>query len=147
MLTMITRYFAGEFEHTIDSVNRLVIPSKWRTGESEELYVFPSEGRLAVLPRAVLDMLFEEIRNALDMSPAEKRERKEDLFHRAVQMTCDKQGRITMDAKLMKHALLKSSVILVGGGERFAIWDPQSWQRCKETRSSSISATMTRFGI
>ena len=143
-----SRYFTGEFEHTIDSVNRLVIPAKWRTGASEELFVFArDEERLAVLPRSEVEKMLQEVHSAPGVSAGEKRNQSQTLFSSAVQLTCDKQGRITMDAKLMKHAGLKSKVVLVGGGERFEMWSPQAWKHRKTDLAGKRNTTMDRFGI
>ena len=142
------RYFIGKFEHTIDAVNRMVIPAKWRTGESEELFLFArDEGRLAVLPRAEIDKILSQINYAHDLSANDKREQGQNLFSNAVQVTCDKQGRITLDEKLLKHAGLKGRVILVGGGERFEMWSPKAWERREAESAVKLSGTMDRFGI
>ncbi len=143
-----SRYFTGEFEHTIDLVNRLIIPAKWRTGTSEELFVFArDEGRLAALPRFEVEKMLHEIHSAPGISAGEKRNQSQTLFSSAVQLTCDKQGRITMDAKLMKHAGLKDKIVLVGGGERFEMWNPKAWKHRKSDLASKRDATMDHFGI
>jgi len=148
MSTPIRQFFAGEFEHTIDSVNRLVIPAKWRSGESEEFFVFArEEGRLAVLTQTEVDKILQEIHAAPNVSAREKRDQSQNLFSSGVQLTCDKQGRITMDVKSMKHAGLKSSVVLVGGGLRFEMWDPKAWERRKAELTAKRDAVMDRFGI
>ena len=141
------RYFTGEFEHTIDSVNRLTIPAKWRTGESEELFMFAREGRIAVLPRNEVEKIVQQIESATDMSAVEKRERRQSMFHSAVQATCDKQGRVTLDVKLLKHAGLRDSVMLVGGGVNFEMWSPKSWAERKRKLDDVRNDTMDRFGI
>jgi MraZ protein len=142
------RHFTGEFEHTIDSVNRLVIPAKWRLGQSEEFFVFArDEGRLAVLTQGEVDKMLTEIHSAPGVSASEKRDQSQTLFSSGVQLTCDKQGRITMDSKLMKHAGLKGSVVLVGGGFRFEMWDPKAWERRKAELTTKRNAVMDHFGI
>ena len=142
------RYFTDEFEHTIDSVNRLVIPAKWRTGQSEELYVFAQEqGRLAVLPRTELEKILHDIHSATGISANEKRDRSRNLFSRAAQVTCDRQGRITMEARLLKHAGLKSAVILVGIGYRFEIWNPKAWEGRKAEAASKPAQVLDEYGI
>jgi MraZ protein len=147
-MSAVSRYFTGQFEHTVDSVNRLVIPAKWRTGVSEELFVFArEEGRLAVLPKTEIDKISQEIQNASDLSPSAKRTEKQKIFSGAVQVTCDKQGRITMDARQLKHAGLKQAVILVGGGERFEMWNPKAWERRSAELDGGRLSTMDRFGI
>lgn len=142
------RYFIGTFEHTIDAVNRMVIPAKWRMGESEELFLFArDEGRLAVLPRGEIDKILSQINFAHDLSANDKREQSQSIFSKAVQVTCDKQGRITLDEKLLKHAGLKGRVILVGGGERFEMWSPKAWERLEAESAAKLSSTLDRFGI
>ncbi len=142
------RYFTGEYEHAIDAVNRMTIPAKWRTGESEELFVFArDEGRLAVLPRAEVEKILKEIDGATGMSANEKRTYRQTLFSSAVQVTCDRQGRITLDAKSLKHAGLRNAVVLVGGGERFEMWSPKAWEKRKAELAPNRNQAMDRFGI
>jgi len=143
-----TRHFIGTFEHTIDSVNRLVIPAKWRTGKSEELVVFArDEGRLSVLPKTEVDKILQQIESAPNISASEKRVKSERLFSKAEQVTCDKQGRITMIVRLMTHAGLKRDVVLVGSGVRFAMWNPKAWQRRSAEDEPNINATLDEYGI
>ena len=147
-MTVTLRYFTGEFEHAIDPVNRLVIPAKWRTGKSEEFFIFArDEGRLAVLPKAEVEKILNQINSAPNVSSSEKRNQSQTLFSSAVQLTCDKQGRITMDIKSMKHAGLKGKVVLVGGGERFEMWSPEAWRHRKVELAGKRNSTMDHFGI
>ena len=142
------RFFTSEYEHSIDSVNRLVIPAKWRTGESEDFFVIPSdEGCLRVLTGAGLQELDQKIEVSTDMSEAEKQKLKEDIFPTVEQVTCDKQGRMTMSPRIMKHAGLKDMVVFVGKGSRFDLWSPKSWQQRKTDTAASRTATRARFGI
>lgn len=143
-----TRFFTGEFEHTLDSANRLVMPAKWRMGESEELFIIPrDEGSLSVLPLGEIKRIDQAIDSESSMSAVEKQQMKESIFSEAEQVTCDKQGRMTLKAELLKHGGFDSVVILVGKGERFDIWSPKSWQQHKEELSSKRHAARIRFGI
>ena len=142
------RYFIGTFAHTIDSVNRLVIPAKWRTGTSEELVVVArDEGRLAVLPKPEVEKILQKIESAPDISASEKRTKRQIIFSSAEQVTCDKQGRITMIARLMAHAGLKRDVVLVGQGERFDMWNPKAWERSKSKDDPARNTTFDEYGI
>jgi MraZ protein len=141
-------FFTGVFEHSIDSVNRLVIPAKWRSGESEEFFLFGKDGgEIAVLTRSEVEKTLKLIEEAPDMSPRDKTREQTRIFSEAVQLTCDKQGRITMDAKLMKHAKLSSAVVLVGGGPRFEMWNPKAWEARKAEMDGTRSSALDRFGI
>lgn len=144
------RFFTGEFEHTVDSVNRLIIPSKWRLGQAEELYLFAErgqEGRIAVLPTTETAKIQAGIEAKTDLSLAEKREKSREIFSKAAQVTCDKQGRITLDGRLLKHAGLKASVVLVGVGTRFEIWNPKIYEGRLKAEASKPGRVLDEYGI
>ena len=141
------RFFTGEFEHTIDSVNRLIIPSKWRTGESEELFLLVrDEGSLSVLTHAELVKITQGIDASPNLSNREKRDRKQ-IFSSAHPVTCDKQGRITMEAALLKKIGVKDTVIFVGGVQRFEIWSPKAWEQRKSELSTKRVSILEELGI
>ncbi len=141
------RYFTGEFEHAIDAVNRLVIPAKWRMGKSEEFFLLVrDQGSLAVLTREELGKIIQAIDSAPNLSNREKRDRKQ-LFSTAVQVTCDKQGRFTMDVRLLKQAGLKKAVVFVGMLERFEIWNPEAWAKRHGEIAATRGATLEELGI
>ncbi len=141
------RYFTGEYEHTIDSVNRLVIPAKWRTGKSEEFFLLVrDEGSLAVLTQAELVKIMQNIDSASNLNHQEKRDRKQ-IFSSAKQVTCDRQGRITMDAELLKKIGIRNAVVFVGGVERFEIWNPKAWEQRKSVLKSKRTAILEELGI
>jgi MraZ protein len=142
------RFFTDEVEHTLDSVNRIVIPAAWRTDEGELFYVFKSENeRLVVLPASEMEKMIQSIENAPNASEKDKRDQIGGLSDSAVSVWCDKQGRITMDVRLIKHANLKDKVILVGRGRRFEIWNPKLRQQHKgqPERQAARSAMMDKF--
>ena len=143
----ISRYFVGEFEHTIDAVNRLVIPAKWRTGKSEEFFLLVRDaGSLAVLPKAELEKITRGIDADTRLNNSERRARRQ-VFSTASQVTCDQQGRFTIEARLLKQAGLKGSVVFVGGIERFEIWNPKVWEQQKADLASTTRATLEDLGL
>ncbi len=147
IMSLSPRYFTGEFEHSIDAVNRLVIPAKWRTGESEEIFLFAEKGRLAVLTKPEMEKILQGIESAPALSAHEKSQRSQDLFRRFEQVTCDKQGRITLPERMLKQAGLKGRVVLAGRGYRFNIWDGAAFERWKKEYDSANSGSIKEFGI
>ncbi|MFZ4693776.1 MAG: division/cell wall cluster transcriptional repressor MraZ [Verrucomicrobiia bacterium] len=122
------RYFTGEFAHALDGANRVVIPAKWRTGESEELFLFATEGRITALTRAEFDKLLQDIEKDAALSRREKAERGIHLSGQFQQVTCDRQGRITLPEKTACGAKVKGDVVFVGAGYRFTIWSSGAWR-------------------
>ena len=45
----------------------------------------------------------------------------------------DSEGRISLTTKLLKHAQIKNSMIFVGQGKTFQIWEPTIFEKFKLT--------------
>jgi MraZ protein len=51
----------------------------------------------------------------------------QSFFAMADSFGCDKQGRITVNQDLTRHAAITKGAVLVGNMIRFAIWNPERW--------------------
>ncbi len=142
-----TRFFTGQFEHTVDSVNRLVIPAKWRTGESEEFFLMArDEHSITVLTVSEMAKLTQGIDADPKLSNREKRDRRR-IFSSASQVTCDRQGRVTLDANLLRRIGVRDRVVLAGFAERFEIWNPKAWTQQKSDLDRTRGTTLEELGI
>ena len=45
----------------------------------------------------------------------------------------DSEGRISLTSKLLKHAKIKNSMLFVGQGQTFQIWEPTAFEKFKVT--------------
>jgi len=142
-----SRYFTGEFEHALDRANRVVIPSQWRTGESEELFLMATEGRVTALTQPEFDRLLQEIEKDPTRSRREKAERHLELAADFQQVTCDKQGRITLPEKTVHGAGVKGDVVLVGAGYRFTIWATAAWRAWRASHEGGARAAARDLGF
>ena len=76
----------------------------------------------------------EKISNAIDsLDPFEERR---DLFatsilSESINLQFDGEGRILLTSKLLKHAKIKNSMLFVGQGKTFQIWEPTSFEKFK----------------
>ena len=76
----------------------------------------------------------EKISNAIDsLDPFEE---KRDFFatsilSESINLQFDSEGRISLTSKLLKHAKIKSSMIFVGQGKTFQIWEPTVFEKFK----------------
>lgn len=113
----------GEYHHSIDDKNRLIIPSKLR----EEL------GNEFVITRGLDKCLFvypmkewENIVNNLSTLPFTKKDARDFsrfFFSGATVSIFDKQGRINITSPLVKYANLTKECVIIGVNERLEIWD------------------------
>ena len=76
----------------------------------------------------------EKLSNSIDsLSPFEE---KRDIFatyvlSESVNLHFDSEGRISIPDKLIKHAKIKQSMLFVGQGTTFQIWEPKIFEKFK----------------
>ena len=74
----------------------------------------------------------EKISNAIDsLNPFEE---KKDYFStsilsESINLQFDSEGRILLSSRLLKHAKIKNSILFVGQGKTFQIWEPVSFEK------------------
>ena len=74
----------------------------------------------------------EKLSNTIDaLNPFEE---KRDFFatsilSESVNLQFDTEGRITLTSKLLKHAKIKNTMIFVGQGNTFQIWEPMAFEK------------------
>ena len=125
--------FYGEHEHTIDRKGRLIIPSRFREVMKEHFL------ERLVLTRGLDKCLFlfpedewraQEARfRGLSFTKQEARRFNRFYFSGAVELTCDRQGRVLIPDYLKSFAGIKRDVILVGVSNRIEIWDKEEWKK------------------
>ncbi|MEG0979108.1 MAG: division/cell wall cluster transcriptional repressor MraZ [Oscillospiraceae bacterium] len=119
--------FLGEFKHNIDPKNRVFIPAKYREALGESFVVCKApEKCLFIYSNEAWDELSQEISN-MPPSP-QTRQIQREIFRNAVSVEPDKQGRITVNSKLVEYAGLKQEAVIVGSGKRIELWDAQEWE-------------------
>jgi MraZ protein len=104
------------------------IPAKYREelGASFVICKAP-EKCLFVYSNEAWDELSQEIAS---MTPSlETRQIQREIFRNAINVEPDKQGRVTVNAKLVEYAGLKQEAVIVGSGKRIEIWDSQEWEK------------------
>lgn len=130
--------FTGIYEHTIDTKNRLAIPSEVRRrlrssaggGKDEgiRLYVTLDQSKqsLCVWP----EKQFENRAAQLDQSQrgAQEMLAYERLFFSLTHdVEVDKQGRIRLPERLLEMSGLGGEVTVIGVNDHLEIWDRKTW--------------------
>lgn len=148
-----TGLFVGEFRHNLDDKSRLTIPSQWRpeAGSADNSFLaLPSlEGYVNVYPPKMIAQLEERI-SQISMGDTEGQAAVETLMSMAHSFSCDKQGRISLNAALIEHAGLKKSAVLLGKLSTFSIYSDEVYDalRSKTPISRETQAEVfKRFGL
>ncbi|MEO0511025.1 MAG: mraZ [Verrucomicrobiota bacterium] len=149
-----TGTFVGEFRHNLDDKGRLTIPSAWRPPlerESNDFLALPSlDGPyVTVLPPKMIAQLEERI-SQISMGDAEGRRAVRRVMQKAHRFSCDKQGRINLNDKLVDYAKLKKSAVLLGEISTFSIYSAEAYDQLNaedDDDMSSYAEDFRRLGL
>jgi MraZ protein len=140
--------FMGEYNHTVDTKGRLIIPSKFRELLGEEFIVTKGlDGCLFVFPQNEWNAFEEKLRT---LPLTQKGARQFTRFFVAVATPCelDKQGRILLPATLREFAGLDKDVVLAGMLNRIEIWSKAKWtENNAYDDMDDIAEQMTDLGL
>ena len=140
--------FIGQYNHTIDTKGRLIIPSKFRDLLGDEFVVTKGmDGCLFVYANDDW-AAFEQKLTSLPLINKEARKFARFFLAGASQVEVDKQGRILVASNLREFAGLDKDVVLVGVGSRIEIWSLENWEAMDfDDDMDDISATMESLGL
>ena len=118
----------GEFNHSIDSKGRLIIPSKLRESLGEHFVITKGmDGCLFLHPDKEWEA-FEDKLRTLPLTNKKARDFKRFFLGSAVEGELDKQGRVLISSSLREHAGLEKEVVLAGVLDKVEIWNKETWE-------------------
>ena len=127
----------SEYNHTLDTKGRLIIPAKFRETLGEE-FVYANDDWNA----------FEQKLTSLPLINKEARQFARFFLAGAATVEVDKQGRILLPAHLREFAGLEKDVVLVGVGSRVEIWSKDKWENMNsDTDMDEITSAMEGLGL
>lgn len=139
--------FLGEYQHTLDPKGRLILPANFREDLAEGLVMTVAQDNcLAVHPVGEWERILEGLRA---MRTTDRRERQfaRVLTSSAHAETPDRQGRITIPARLREYASLRKDVTVVGNVTRVELWDTVAWEAYRDAAMEEFANTDQPFEI
>jgi MraZ protein len=138
--------FAGQYEHTLDSKGRIIIPAKlrqvvvkenpeilgfWATvGVDKCLYMYSPNGWEKIIEHFAFDD------NPFQTESSRQVERW--FFSNAQFLEVDKTGRVNIPDKLLGKAQIADKVILAGVNKRVEVWSPILWEEYQAKIANSF---------
>tara|TARA_X000000368_G_scaffold176049_1_gene138861 strand:- start:98 stop:571 length:474 start_codon:yes stop_codon:yes gene_type:complete len=130
--------FLSTYENNIDKKGRVSVPASFRSYLSNLGYngiiCYPSFNNNSI--EACSQDRIEKLSNSIDsLNPFEE---KRDFFatsilSESINLQFDSEGRISLSTKLLKHAKIKKSMLFVGQGKTFQIWEPTIFEKFRVT--------------
>ena len=142
--------FMGEFQHTIDTKGRLIMPAKLREKLGEKFVVTSGlDGCLFGYPLSEWAVLEAKL-NEMPRAKKDARTFVRFFYSAATECELDKQGRINLPISLRNHGNLTKNCVIVGVSNRIEIWDEERWHAFSEEAEENfdeIAESMIDFGL
>ena len=128
--------FLSSYENKLDKKGRVSVPATFRSHLSSMGYNgfigYPSFNHSAL--EACSQDRIEKLSNTIDsLNPFEE---KRDYFatsilSESVHLQFDPEGRVSLTERLLDHAKIKNSILFVGLGKTFQMWEPKLFDKFK----------------
>ena len=139
--------FLGEFQHTLDPKGRVILPSAFREQLKEGLVMTVGlDHCVAVYPVADWQRVAAGLRS-LRTTDARERRFARMLMSFAQPGSLDRQGRITLPARLRDYANLSKDLSVVGNDSRVELWDTPKWQVYRDAAMEDFANTDQAFDL
>jgi MraZ protein len=130
------RVFRGVAQLNLDSKGRLAVPARHRDSLLERcaghLVITADADRCLLLyPLADWEIIQQKLEGLSNLDPR-VRELQRRLIGFAVDVDMDGAGRVLISPELRRFAQLEKSVVLVGQGRKFELWNEERWTQLIE---------------
>lgn len=125
--------FIGEYSHSLDTKNRIIVPAKLREGLGDKFIITKGlDGCLYAYPMDEWAILEEKLRT-LPLTNKDARAFVRFFFSGACEVETDKQGRGLIPANLKEYACIEKEIVTIGALTRVEIWSKEKWEEYNES--------------
>ena len=130
--------FFGQFNHTIDEKNRLMIPRRMREEAGVKVYILKGfDGCLSVYKANTFEEVVKSL-SSLSFNQKDSRDYMRNQLASAFEIDVDKQGRIQIPTQIMNKYGLSKEVTVIGVGDHFEIWNSDKYAEYEKGVSESF---------
>lgn len=139
--------FLGEYQHSLDPKGRVIFPAAYREQLGEGLVMTVGvDNCIAVHPTAEWQRVIAGLRS---LRTTDRRER---MFTRMMTSMAhpdelDRQGRVTIPARLREYAGLDRDVTVVGADTKIELWDTARWEQYRDQAMHDFADTDHPFDL
>ena len=136
--------FLGTHASTLDGKSRIAAPAVFEEELTGGAYILQGfERNLLVLPVKAFDAMVRTL-TALNLADPLVRSLLRMLLGSAQEVSLDKSRRLALPGMLKDFAQLNESVVLVGQGDYFEVWQPGLWEE-QEIQIRDANANPGRY--
>ncbi len=121
--------FFGQYEHTLDDKNRLMIPHKIREEAGIKVFIIKGfDGCLSIYRSESFEKMLKSI-ESLPFNEKKSRDFIRAQLSTAHEIDVDKQGRIQIPTQLINKFAISKEVVVIGVGDHFEIWNKDTFNK------------------
>lgn len=129
----------GEYHHSLDEKNRLIIPAKFREELGNSFVVTRGlEGCLFIYPNTSWNKIVSDLQT-LPFTKKDARNFSRFFLSGATTAELDKQGRVNIASPLVGYADLKKECVIIGVADRLEIWSLDKWNQFFNENEDQLS--------
>lgn len=122
--------FRGLYEHSLDSKDRLTVPSRFRAALSDGIVLSKGfDPCVWVHTTGEFEQLSDRFLSPHSPFGSDARRLRRRFHGGSFDEKLDSAGRIRVPKPLIEHAGLSSSCVVIGAGEYLEIWDAEAWEK------------------
>ncbi|HEX7293365.1 MAG TPA: division/cell wall cluster transcriptional repressor MraZ [Solirubrobacterales bacterium] len=125
--------FRGLYEHSLDSKDRLTVPSRFRAALSDGVVLSKGfDPCVWVHTTEEFEQLSERFLAPHSPFGGDARRLRRRFHGGSFDETLDSAGRIRVPKPLIEHAALSGPCVVIGAGEYLEIWNAEAWAKQEE---------------
>ena len=134
------KMFFGQYHHSIDDKNRLMIPRKMRDEAGVKLFIMKGyEGSISVYKASEFEKLEQKL-ESLSYTQKKYRDFIRGVLASACELDVDKAGRIQIPTYFMSKYNMGKDVMVIGAGNHFEIWNTDAYQAYEDNLDSTFES-------
>lgn len=139
--------FRGQYEHSLDSKDRITIPARFRAALAGGVVLSASfDPCVDVYPVDQFARFEANFLSGLNPLTREGRILKRRVYARSEEIELDSAGRIRLPRHLIEHAKLEGPCVVVGAGDHLEIWGAEGWAPEESEMDAKANETAQRLG-
>ena len=137
----------GSYRHSIDSKNRMRMPSKFKSELGSNFVITKGTGNnLFVFSADEFNSLYEKM-TAIPLFDVEAQKPVRKFLSSAFDIEEDAQGRVLLPKELISHAQITKNLVFVGVGNRVEIWAEEVWDAESQNDETTDFSVLAKFGV
>lgn len=136
----------GNHRHTIDSKNRLIIPSRLKERLGTNITIIKDSDKCLCV---YSEEEWQKYTAKFDtLTKSESKQIARYIYSNAIEVQIDAQGRVLLPQTMIDHAGIVKNVVSAGCGKYVEIWAEERWNELHlDDEPEDFAATLAKLGL